>query len=82
MTGPSATPMPTTAPHPPSAAARCRRSGNVLAMIDSVVGKIRAAKTPMPTRAAISAPVLSTRPPMTLAVAKPSRPTISAGRRP
>ena len=43
--------MPTTAPQPPSAAARCFRSGNVLLMIDSVVGKISAAKAPIPTRA-------------------------------
>ena len=46
-TGPAATPMPTTAPQTPSAAARSRRSGKVLLMIESVVGKISAAKAPI-----------------------------------
>ncbi len=63
MTGPAATPMPTTAPHTPSAAARSRRSRKALVMIDSVVGKIRAAKTPIAARAAISAPGVVTQRP-------------------
>jgi len=82
VTGPEATPTPTTAPQPPSAAARWRRSVNVLEMIDSVVGKMRAAKAPIPNRAATRAPVLVTRAPITLAPANPSRPMINAGRRP
>ena len=60
MTGPAATPMPTTAPQTPRAAARSRRSRNVLVMMDRVVGKITAAAVPMATRAAISAPEEST----------------------
>ena len=51
-------------------------------MIDRVVGKIRAAKVPIATRAAISAPASVTRAPTALAAAKPTRPRISAGRRP
>ena len=51
-------------------------------MIDSVVGKMSAANAPMPNRAAISAPVLFTMAPTTLAAANPRSPTISAGRRP
>ena len=66
-TGPAATPMPTTAPQTPSAAARSRRSRNVLLMIDSVVGKMTAADMPIATRAAISAPDESTRAPTVLA---------------
>ena len=38
------------------ASARARRSGKVLVMIDSVVGKIRAAAAPIAKRAAISSP--------------------------
>ncbi len=81
-TGPAATPMPTTAPHTPSAAARSRRSRKVLVMIDSVVGKISAAKVPIAILAAIRAPASVTRAPVALAAANPTRPTISAGRRP
>ena len=81
-TGPAATPMPTTAPQTPSAAARSRRSRKVLLMIDSVVGKITAAAAPIANRAAISAPAESTTAPTMLAAANPSRPRISAGRRP
>ena len=51
-------------------------------MIDRVVGKISAAKVPIATRAAIRAPALVTRAPAALAAAKPTRPTIRAGRRP
>ncbi len=82
MTGPAATPMPTTAPHTPRAAARSRRSRKVLLMIDRVVGKITAAAAPMATRAAISAPDEVTIAPTALAAAKPTSPRISAGRRP
>ena len=81
-TGPVATPTPTTAPQPPSAAARCRRSGKALEITDSVAGKISAAKAPMTTRAAISAPSELTSPPTVVATAKPTRPMSSAGRRP
>ncbi len=82
VTGPAATPMPTTAPQTPRAAARSRRSRKVLVMIDSVVGKMTAAAMPIATRAAISAPAESTRAPTVLAAANPSRPRMSAGRRP
>ena len=51
-------------------------------MIDSVVGKMTAAAVPIATRAAINAPDESTSAPTMLAAAKPSRPRISAGRRP
>ncbi len=51
-------------------------------MIDSVVGKISAAKKPIPPRAATSASGVVTRAPTTLAAANPTSPPISAGRRP
>ena len=82
VTGPRATPTPEAAPHRPIAAARSRRSTKVLEMIDSVVGKISAAKTPIATRAAINALLLSTSAAAALLAAKPARPTMSAGRRP
>ena len=51
-------------------------------MIDNVVGKISAAKMPILNRAAISVPVLVASAPRALVAANPSRPRISAGRRP
>ena len=81
-TGPVATPMPVAAPQMPRAAARSFRSVNALAMIDSVAGKITAAQTPAATRVATSAPAESTIAEAALASPKPSRPRISAGRRP
>ena len=66
----------------PSAAARSRRSRKVLLMIDSVVGKIRAANAPITNRAATSASAEVTSAPAALAAAKPSSPVIRAGRRP
>ena len=82
VTGPSATPMPADAPQSPMAEARSRRPVNALEMIDSVVGKISAAKTPITHRTAMSAPLLSTSAAAALLAAKPARPTTSAGRRP
>ncbi len=51
-------------------------------MIDSVVGKMTAAKVPIANRETTSASPLVESAPATLAAAKPSRPRISAGRRP
>ena len=51
-------------------------------MIDSVVGKIRAAQAPIAKRATTRAPGESTRAPQALAPAKPSSRDQSAGRRP
>ena len=65
-----------------AAAARSRRSVNALAMIDSVVGKITAAQAPAANRVATSAPDESASAEAALARPKPSRPRISAGRRP
>ncbi len=74
--------MPVAAPHRPSAAARSRRSGKALEMIERVVGKISAAKVPITKRSAISAPLESTSAAAAVLSAKPASPTISAGRRP
>ena len=82
LTGPIATPSPVTAPHTPTAFARSRRSGNVLLITASVVGKISAAKAPITKRAATSSPGEVQSAAATLAAAKPSSPAISAGRRP
>ncbi len=82
LTGPRATPRPVLAPQAPRAAARSRRSVKVLAMIDSVVGKIRAAHTPIAKRSATSWPAVEARAATPVAVANPSRPSTSAGRRP
>ena len=81
-TGPVATPTPVAAPQMPRAAARSRRSVNALAMIDSVAGKITAAQAPAANRVATSAPDESASAEAALARPKPSRPRISAGRRP
>ena len=58
MIGPSAMAMPVLAPQSPIALARSPRSVKTLVMIESVVGKMIAAPTPMTARVAISASVL------------------------
>ena len=52
--GPIATPTPVVAPQSPMALARSERSVKMLAINDSVEGKIAAAPIPMNARAAIS----------------------------
>ena len=59
--GPSATAAPVLAPQRPIARARSRRSVKMLLMIDSVVGKMTAAPTPIRARVAVRAVALVVR---------------------
>ncbi len=82
VNGPVATPTPVMAPQIPMARARRRRSGKVCAMIESVVGKMTAAPTPITARAATSEPTSETIAPTAAATPKIESPTTSAPRRP
>ena len=72
--GPRATPTPVVAPHRPIAIARSLRSVKTLAISESVAGKMPAAPTPITTRAAMSAPGVSTSDPARLPAAKTPSP--------
>ncbi len=80
--GPKATPSPVIAPHSPIALARSPRSVYRLEMIARVAGKISAAPTPITARTAISAPGVSTRPPMAVALPNTASPVSRAPLRP
>jgi len=81
MTGPSAAPRPTVAPHRPSASPR-RCGGVTLAMSVTVSGVTIAAPTPWMARAAISTPMLGASAEAALPAVNTVTPMISRRRRP